>query len=174
MHSNIYGLRLVDDKTPNQYKVVNEENLDYDMVSHFADYFRDYSKSQWWEELQWLHNCYEFIDITMKDGEYYITIKMEDLKFYLEDKLDNLKKFLEEMTYEKWLNDYLAQYEAQQKIEQTGGFHIITTTGVKEDESLWGASEYTLDDWLYTMYRYYNKTHTTLTFRVEGVLDYHH
>ena len=172
MHSNIYGLRLVDDKTPNQYPTVNEQNVDYDMVSHFADYIRDCSKTEWWEELQRLHNCYEFIDISMKDGEYYITIKMEDLKFHLEDELDRLRKFLDEVSYKDWLTDSLTRYTAQQKIEETGGFHILDTTGC--DDELYNASDYTLSDWLYTIYRLYHKTHKILTFRVEGVLDYHY
>ena len=173
MHSNIYGLRLVDDKTPNQYLTVEENNVDFELLfAHFADYIEDYSKSQWWEELQRLHNCYEFIDISMKDGEHYITITMEDLKFHLEDELDKLRKFLDEISYKDWLTDSLIRYKAQQKIEQTGGFHIVDATGC--EDTLNNASEFTLSDWLSTIYRLYHKTHTTLTFRVEGVLDYHY
>ena len=108
----------------------------------------------------------------MKNGEYYITITMEDLKFHLEDELDKLRKFLDEMSYEDWLTDSLAKYKAQQLIEATGGFHILDTTGC--EDTLYNASEFTLSDWLSTIYRLYHKTHTTLTFRVEGVLDYHH
>jgi hypothetical protein len=161
---------------PGDYEELNEYNLDFDRVADFADYISDIPSVNHQENIEWVANtiakdCLRVEkNKTYKYNVYYLDIKMSDIKNCIKR---NIKQASEKFStdIDKFVEN---NYAIRSAIVGHFGFHVVNTT---REQSISNSSLETLDEWIYDLYTEFKdltKDDTVLTFRVEGIIDYHY
>lgn len=167
MHSRIYALKPIESPTQatNDFEVFEENTLDFDSYSSFADYVRTCEKECWKEDIEWLtaFTKFEYLEV---NGQYVLKIDLNALETLLKKRYDELVNLFKTMTFESFAKGF-DLYHIEMACEDKYGFHIV--------ELVEGyPSVDTLDDFLHYIYRYMkNEEKQTLYYQLQGVLDYH-
>jgi hypothetical protein len=160
MHSNIYGLITLNSPKAIEVEAFNENSIEYEDVSYFADYFKN-SESDLKDDVKWLT---KFLNLSEEEvindnGVFIIKLTKERVKEFLEKQYDKFMNYVDSLDFEKFVGD---AYTLKEYVEDQFGFHIYN------DRSM-----YNLDEFMRDLYRWHFKDTDTLYFQVNGVLDYH-
>lgn len=160
MHSTIFGLELVDALQPQELDVFNEDTLEFEDVSSFADYIANFEDDQVIDnEMNYFVNFLKCETVKI-DGKHIIKLTKEVVGNYLEKKLDALKECVETLDLKKFAND---PYELIECVNDNFGYHIYN------DHCL-----YTLDEFMKVAYRFYLREREVVYFQITGCIDYHY
>lgn len=160
MHSNIYGLVKIQEPKAIEVEPFNENSIEYDRVSHFADYFKD-SEDTLENDVKWLANFIKLSeeDIIFDNGVCILRLTKNKVKEYLERRYNAFMEYVDTLNLEKFIND---DYTLKTYVEEEYGFHIYEDDGI-----------YTLDEFMRCLYRWSFKTTDTIYFQINGIVDYH-
>ena len=161
MHSNIYGLVKLQEPKAIEVEPFNENSIEFDDVSYFADYFKD-SENDFESEVKWLT---DFLDLDQEDiikdnGVIILKLTKNKVKDYLQRKYDRFTEKVEYLTLDDFIND---PYTLKECVEDEYGFHIY-----QDNESM-----FNLDDFMRSLYRWTLRKQDVVYFQVNGILDYH-
>lgn len=167
MHSRIYALKLIESPTQatNDFEVFDEDTLDFDSYSSFADYVRTCEKEYWKEDIEWLTDFAKFEYLEVND-QYVLKIDLNALETFLKKRYDNLLNLVKTMTFESF-SEKFDLYQIEMACEDKYGFHIVEVGGGYPSVD-------TLDEFLHYIYRYMKRENKqTLYYQLQSVLDYH-
>ena len=161
MHSNIYGLVKIQEPKAIEVEPFNENSIEYDDVSYFADYFKD-NENNFEEEVKWLTNFLNLDqeDIIKDNGIIILRFTKNKVEEYLQSKYDHFMEKVENLTLEQFITD---TYSLKESIEDEFGFHIY-----QDNQSM-----YNLDDFMRDLYRWTLNKQDVVYFQINGILDYH-
>lgn len=161
MHSNIYGLVRLQKPKAIEVEPFNENSIEYDDVSYFANYFKD-NENDFEKEVEWLT---KFINLDQEDiikdnGVIILRLTKNKVEEYLKKKYDHFINKVHNLIFDEFVGDV---YSLEESIEDKFGFHIY------EDNQ----SMYNLDEFMRCLYRWTLKQEDTVYYQVNGILDYH-
>ena len=174
MHSRIYGLRLVTDDINKDFDVISDNQLDFERCQGFADYIDGVEQKDWRENIAWLHGNYSGSITTIEDkGIFYLQVSKAGLLNELKKDFLTYKSLVRKLKFEDFVNIYSSvSYEIKSALDDNTGFHVLSLWSATDDAG--GGDLDTYQGFMRTCLFHMNRHNLdSITFRVEGVIDYH-
>ena len=161
MHSNIYGLVKLQEPKAIEVEPFNEDSIDFEDVSYFADYFKN-NDNDFDAEVKWLTDFLKLDkeDIIKDNGETIIRLTKTKVKEYLERQYERFMNKVEDLDLDGFIKD---SYSLRDMIDDVFSFHICVD----------GCLD-TLDEFMRDLYRWTLKDKDVVYYQVNGILDYHY